>query len=253
MMTLKKHITSHISIAGFRALTSYDGQPQTCYGCGDTDHMYHICPKRREARSKTTAPFDHTWANIVASTPSSTDVPDTVDVTTMDITLLPPTVGELTPAETRKKREPPVPASVDDSQSPHDTKPSPVTTPTTHDNENPSQHKWADENPELEQNLTGGKPPSENTPALTNDWPPLPSFNAEHRDAPSLNPPAPPPTPNADGTLPHNDIFTAPRTEHMTVGGHRPGTNRKKKLQTDKPRESFQDRKRNRIRTVVSS
>jgi hypothetical protein len=60
-------------------------------------------PKRREARSKTTAPFDHTWANIVASTPSSTDVPDAVDVTTMDITLLPPTVGELTPAETRKE------------------------------------------------------------------------------------------------------------------------------------------------------
>jgi hypothetical protein len=55
MMNLKKLIPSHISIAGYRALTSYDGQPQTCYGCGDTDHMYHICPKRREARSKTTA------------------------------------------------------------------------------------------------------------------------------------------------------------------------------------------------------
>jgi hypothetical protein len=176
--------------------------------------MYHICPKRSEARSKTTVPFDHTWANIVASTPPSIDVPDTVDVTAKDITLPPPTVGELSPAETRKKREPPVPASIDDSQCLHDAKPSPVSTPTTHDNDNPSQYQWADEDPELEQNLIGGKPPTENTQALTIEWRPLPSFNAEHCDAPSSNPPATPPTTNADGTPAHNDIFTAPRTEH---------------------------------------
>jgi hypothetical protein len=188
MMTLKKHIPSHISIPGYRALTSCDGQPQTCYGCGDTDHMYHICPKRIEARSKTTAPFDHTWANIVASSPTNTDVPDTVDVTTMDITPLPQTVGELTPAGTRKEREPPVPASTDDSQCLHGTKPSPVATPTTHDDENPSQHQWADKDPELEQNLIGGKPTTENTQASTTEWPLLPSLNAEHRDAPSSNP-----------------------------------------------------------------
>jgi hypothetical protein len=242
MMTFKKHIPSHISIAGYRALTSYHGQPQTCYGCGDTDHMYHICPKRREARS-TTAPSDPTWANIVASFPSNTDVPDTVDVTTMDITPLPLTVRELTPSETRKEREPPVPASIHDSQRLHDTKPSPVSTPTTHDDENPSQHQWTDEDPELQRNLIGGKPPTENTLASTTEWPLLPSLNAEHRDAPSSNPPDAPPTTNADGTPAHNDIVTAPLTEHMTVGGHRPGTNRKKKLQTEKPGESSQDKK----------
>ena len=156
-MNLKKHIPSHISIAGYRALTSYDGQPQTCYGCGDTDHMYHICQKRREARRKTTAPFDHTWANIIASTPPSADVPDTSDVMTMDTTLLPPTMGELTPSVTSKEREQPVPASIDDSQCPHEMKPSQVSTPPTHDNKNPIQYQWADEDPELEQNLTGGE------------------------------------------------------------------------------------------------
>jgi hypothetical protein len=41
-MTLKKHMPPHITVAGQRALTSYDGQPQTCYGCGDTEHMYHV-------------------------------------------------------------------------------------------------------------------------------------------------------------------------------------------------------------------
>jgi hypothetical protein len=47
-MTLTKHLPSHLNIAGFRALITYEGQPQTCYGCGQTDHMYQMCPKRRD-------------------------------------------------------------------------------------------------------------------------------------------------------------------------------------------------------------
>jgi hypothetical protein len=39
MMTLKKHIPSHNTVAAYRALTSYDRQTQACYGCGDTEHM----------------------------------------------------------------------------------------------------------------------------------------------------------------------------------------------------------------------
>jgi hypothetical protein len=38
-MKLSKHIPSHMSIAGNRVLTSYDGQPVTCYRCGDTGHV----------------------------------------------------------------------------------------------------------------------------------------------------------------------------------------------------------------------
>ena len=253
MMTLKKHIPSHISIAGYRALTSYHGQPQTCYRCGDTDHMHHICPKHRKARSKTTAPFNHTWANIVASTPPTSDMPDTSDVVTMDTTLPPPTMGELTPSVTSKERDQPVPASIDDSQCPHETKPSQVSTPPTHDNKNPIQHQWADEDPELEQNLTGGKTPAENAQASIKKWPPLPSLNAEHRDAHSSHPPTTPPTTDADGTPEQNDISTAPRTEHMTAEVPRPGMTRKKRLRTDKPGEPSQDRKRNRTRTLAST
>jgi hypothetical protein len=62
--TLTKHIPSYVVIDGHRAIT-YDGQPQTCYGCGETAHMYHACPKRRVAKA-TSVPVNPTWADITA-------------------------------------------------------------------------------------------------------------------------------------------------------------------------------------------
>jgi sRNA-binding regulator protein Hfq len=35
-ISLQHHIPSHLIIAGYRVLISYEGQPQTCYGCGAT-------------------------------------------------------------------------------------------------------------------------------------------------------------------------------------------------------------------------
>jgi len=66
-MTLSKHILSYVVIDGHRALTSYDSQPQTCYGCRLTDHMYHACPKRRVAKATPTATANPTWADITAA------------------------------------------------------------------------------------------------------------------------------------------------------------------------------------------
>jgi hypothetical protein len=62
----KKHIPSHLTIMGHRVLVSYDGQPSTCYGCGDTGHIYQTCLRRRKMREvmdETTT----TWANVAAS------------------------------------------------------------------------------------------------------------------------------------------------------------------------------------------
>jgi len=81
-MTFKKHIPSYIITDGYRALTSYDGQPLTC-GCGDTEHMYHACPKHGAAKTTALATVDHTWANIVAAT-ASVDVPSPSDGPNMD-------------------------------------------------------------------------------------------------------------------------------------------------------------------------
>jgi len=38
-VSLTIHIPSHITIAGYRVLTSFEGQPQNCYGCVDTNHI----------------------------------------------------------------------------------------------------------------------------------------------------------------------------------------------------------------------
>jgi len=46
-MNLTKHIPSHMTIVGHRILTFYEGQPLTCYGCGEIGHMYQACPKKR--------------------------------------------------------------------------------------------------------------------------------------------------------------------------------------------------------------
>jgi len=35
----------HMTIAGNRVLVSYEGQPMTCYGCGDTGYLYQFCPQ----------------------------------------------------------------------------------------------------------------------------------------------------------------------------------------------------------------
>jgi len=73
---LTKHIPSHITIAGYRVLKSYEGQPQTCFGCGDTGHIYQVCPKRRGTKTLSPTPTCKTWAHITANgtpTASSTD------------------------------------------------------------------------------------------------------------------------------------------------------------------------------------
>jgi hypothetical protein len=46
---LNKHVPSHLTVAGYRVLLSYEGQPATCYGCGEVGHVYQGCPVRQKS------------------------------------------------------------------------------------------------------------------------------------------------------------------------------------------------------------
>jgi len=71
-MTLTQHIPSHLVIAEQRVLVSYDGQPTTCYGCGETGHMYPTCPRRRR-RTMLPSIMPATYASIAANSPQPSD------------------------------------------------------------------------------------------------------------------------------------------------------------------------------------
>jgi len=66
VIALSKHVPSHMTIAGHRVLVSYEGQPTTCYGCGETGHFYQVCPKRRRVGVATTKEPRVSWADIAA-------------------------------------------------------------------------------------------------------------------------------------------------------------------------------------------
>ena len=74
-MTLTKHIPSQLTVDGHKALLSYEGQPATCYGCGDIGHVYLTCPKRRDRGAMSRDQQHKTYATVVAP---STSTPPTL-------------------------------------------------------------------------------------------------------------------------------------------------------------------------------
>ena len=70
-MTLTQHVPSHLVIAEQRVLVSYDGQPTTCYGCGDTGHIYPTCPRRQRRANLPPSTTPVTYATIAATMPQS--------------------------------------------------------------------------------------------------------------------------------------------------------------------------------------
>jgi len=75
-ITLTKHIPSHMTIVVHRVLTSYEGQPLTCYGCGAIGHICHACPNKR-GKNKDLSTRITTYAAIAAHcTPLRTESPE---------------------------------------------------------------------------------------------------------------------------------------------------------------------------------
>jgi hypothetical protein len=72
---LKRHVPSNLTIAGQRVLLSYEGQPSTCYNCGETGHMIQDCPSRRQhakRREQSASVSTPTYATVVTSNAAKT-------------------------------------------------------------------------------------------------------------------------------------------------------------------------------------
>ena len=64
---MNRHIPSLLSVAGCRVLLSYEGQPATCYGCGEVGHVYLGCPIRQKSNQARIAQTQQTYANVVSA------------------------------------------------------------------------------------------------------------------------------------------------------------------------------------------
>ena len=70
-MTLNRHMPSNLTIAGHRAFISYEGQPQTCFECGETDHVYNACPKCKQITTRSNRPQGPAWSTDTTTTPNA--------------------------------------------------------------------------------------------------------------------------------------------------------------------------------------
>jgi hypothetical protein len=64
---MNRQVPSHLTVAGCRVLLSYEGQPATCYGCGEVGHVYQGCPARQKLSQARIAPTQQTYANVVSA------------------------------------------------------------------------------------------------------------------------------------------------------------------------------------------
>jgi hypothetical protein len=65
-MSLTKHISSHVVVAGYRALISYERQPTTCHSCNKPGHLKTVCTHRRRERAESRPATTASWAEVAA-------------------------------------------------------------------------------------------------------------------------------------------------------------------------------------------
>jgi hypothetical protein len=71
---LKQHLPSRLTIAGHTVDATYPGQPQTCFACNETGHIFQTCPHSRRGNPKVGGANSLTWADITVQTSHDTRV-----------------------------------------------------------------------------------------------------------------------------------------------------------------------------------
>ena len=64
-LNLKKHVPSHMIIADHRVLTTYEGQPPTCYNCNKQGNHSVECPYRKSSTPSYTSNRAESWGHAV--------------------------------------------------------------------------------------------------------------------------------------------------------------------------------------------
>jgi hypothetical protein len=82
-LLLTKHAPSHLTVAGHRVLLAYEGQPATCYGCGEVGHTFQGCPGRQGSKLVRPRPAQASYASVVSTTAGPPEQ-QTPDVQAMD-------------------------------------------------------------------------------------------------------------------------------------------------------------------------
>jgi hypothetical protein len=64
-MNLRKPLPCHMNIPNSSVLVCYEGQPSTCYGCGDMGHQYQDCSQRKHRPNNNEVTSPTKWSDIV--------------------------------------------------------------------------------------------------------------------------------------------------------------------------------------------
>jgi hypothetical protein len=78
---LTKHIPPHLTLAENRILLSYEGQPTTCYICGETGHMLQNCNERRNKENPNATLQTNSYATNATQKEHNQKHPDTTETT----------------------------------------------------------------------------------------------------------------------------------------------------------------------------
>jgi hypothetical protein len=138
-----------------------------------TPNMYNVCPKRRLPKTTQPAPFEQTWANIVSGITTSADAPRTSDVIRMETDTGSQASGERTPPTHDENLREPKPVQIVERQPTCDEKNSHMSVFSKQTCSTPVPLKWADEVPETEQSQPTRAKPTEESPEVVKEWPPL--------------------------------------------------------------------------------
>jgi hypothetical protein len=76
-MNIVQHIPSHLIVAGYRTLISYEGQPATCFGCNEMGHLYQVCHDLRRTGAVDARATRKSWAEV--ATAGAEDPMDTLE------------------------------------------------------------------------------------------------------------------------------------------------------------------------------